>query len=359
MTDLWLITRSLSDNSLGRTYCLWLLAQANGWTTSVLAPEGNHVWPPLAGTQFAEQCTVVGPAGAASISSLVSAPPALAIGVKAVPETVALLSRLTSDAQVPNFFDVDDPDIEVNIRRPSLRRRIQHELLHPGDARIWRQTRQLARVKTKTVSNPTLAAQYGGTVIPHVRIDPGPGAAHESTKPLVAFVGTNRPHKGLTELRAAVAGLRTEGFRLLVTDDPPADASPWEQWVGSTTLQEGLSIVQRSDIVAAPSLRYHYAAGQLPVKVIDAMLAARPVIVSDIDPLPWAVGSGGVVVQPGSVESLTGALRKLADPMERQRIGAEGRSLALTRYTVEAQKDAFRQVCEPLMARTHEPHRLI
>jgi glycosyltransferase involved in cell wall biosynthesis len=165
----------------------------------------------------------------------------------------------------------------------------------------------------------------------------------------VAFIGTNRPHKGIKQLRGAVAELAAVGFRLVITDAAPSDAREWEEWIGPTTLKRGLEIVHGCDIVATPSLRQPYAFGQVPVKLIDAMLAARPVVVSHVGPMPWAVGNGGILVKPGSQQSLVRALKRLADPSERERLGMLGRQLALDRYTVEAQRENFRAICEPYL----------
>jgi len=110
-------------------------------------------------------------------------------------------------------------------------------------------------------------------------------------------------------------------------------------------MEKGLDLVSGSDIVVIPSLDAVHARGQLPVKLIDALMFGRAVVVTAVDPLPWAIGSGGVVIPPGSVTDLVTALRSLADPAERIRLGQAARDLAVSRYTVDNNLESFESAC--------------
>src|SRR5690606_1400857 len=143
--------------------------------------------------------------------------------------------------------------------------------------------------------------------------------------PVVAFVGTNHPHKGLAEVRQAVSRLQQEGISLVITDSPPPDAHPWERWVGATTLAGGQALVQRSDIVILASHRVPWSEGQLPAKLIDAMMAGRAIGVSNITPLTWALGETGRVTEPGDVGGIAAVIREYADPQVRSSVGRASR----------------------------------
>lgn len=209
---------------------------------------------------------------------------------------------------------------------------------------FWRSVRRFDRMQERSgviVSNPTLQGFFGGEVVPHVRESSAAGARHVSWEPVVAFVGTAREHKGINELRAAVAELSEDGFTLVVTDQPPTDPQPWEHWIGRTSLAEGSKVVAKADIVAIPSRDGLHSRGQLPAKIMDAAAAGRAIVVADVDPLPWSVdGGSGLVVGP-TVEQLTRALRDLRSPGRRQELGLKARDLFEKRYSVDAGTTGF------------------
>jgi glycosyltransferase involved in cell wall biosynthesis len=94
--------------------------------------------------------------------------------------------------------------------------------------------------------------------------------------------------------------------------------------------------VMDADVVIVPSRPYGYSRGQLPMKLIDAMLAGRAVAVSGVGPLPWAVGDAGLVFRPDSAEDIRRTLVDLGDVGMRRDLGQRARRLALSRYTPEA-----------------------
>jgi glycosyltransferase involved in cell wall biosynthesis len=51
---------------------------------------------------------------------------------------------------------------------------------------------------------------------------------------------------------------------------------------------------------------------ELPVSVIECIACGTPVIATDIDGLPDAVGAAGIIVRSGSATELAGAMRDLA-----------------------------------------------
>lgn len=342
------VTPDLSSNSLGRTFSLWLLAEASGWSSVVLSPTTGPIWAPLQNSAFAETCRTYNHDDPSANASLASAD--LIIAVKPFESSFGLAERFAVEHRKPLLLDVDDPDLEgaLSWRRPI--RRLAKGILKPELVRSRKEMKRRARQTPTIVSNPYLQAIYGGEIIPHVRLDPGPGAPHLTTAPVVAFVGTNRRHKGIDVLRGAVAQCQDLDYRLVITDTAPRDAKPWEQWIGSTSLEGGRQIVADSDVVVIPSLSSSDAVGQLPAKLMDALLAARAVVVSDIDPLPWAVGDSGKVVAAGSERRLASVLRELADPHVRSTLGTSARTAALERFTVDSNVQVFQRACAEVLS---------
>ena len=313
-----LVVHDMSNNALGRAFSLALVIEELGWAARVVGPSSAGLWNVMAETQFATLCEVASEktelTGFARWSDVL-------VCVKALPESLGLTMSLGRTYGLPAILDMDDPDIAV--RRAHAGRLSRR---HPFRAlRFARETAALARAARQlplSVSNPFLQDAWGGTLVPHARA-PRRAPRTDSRGPVVrvGFVGTPRRHKGLDLLRAAVAPLAPAGFRLVVTADKPDDPNPWEEWVGMTTFEEGLRLVDSFDVVAVPSLDEGYAPQQFPVKLVDAMMAARPIVASDLPPIRWGVGDAAVLVRPGSQHSLEEALRQLSDPRTRARLG--------------------------------------
>ena len=340
------VTPEVGDNSTGRTYCLWLLAEALGWESVTLAYGGSSVWPPLAGSRFAETIRLL-PSDRARAQGIIATAAERAdvvVAVKPVRDSFGLCLGAGGPRRFPLVLDIDDPDLEVVLgnRTPRARRLAKWLARTRTMSRAFALRRQATTVP-RLVSNPELQRLYGGTLLPHVRpLSETPVAVPRGDDEVrVVFVGTNRAHKGVGLLRSAVRRLAREGYTLTVTDAPPEDAQPWERWTGMTTLAEGAALVATADVVALPSLDTPWAWGQLPAKLVDAMLAGVPTVVSSIDPMPWAVADGGLQVRPGDEVDLVEGLRALRSPATRARIGARAAERARAMFSVEANAGAF------------------
>ena len=340
--DVLFIASDLADGSLGRAYCLWLIAQELGWQTHVVSLKGDSLWAPLAGTDFADTChkaqTIREVIVLARRSSLI-------IAVKPLPSSFGVAVHVSDSTGVPLLLDIDDPDLEFVLGWRPLGLALGLRLFRTDLYRAYKRMAKLAPQYESMSSNPGLAARHGSHLMPHVRQDLGEAApAHART---VAFVGTPRRHKGIAVLRQAIASIPSHVRpTLIVTAPPPDDAKPWEQWTGVTSLDQGIDIVKTASIVAIPSLDSTYSRGQLPVKLIDAMMVGASIIASDLPPIRWALDDGrcGTLVRPGDVRGLAEAMMHgLEDPQTEQAHNARARALHL--FTPSAQAEAFREIC--------------
>ena len=339
-----MFTHSVQENGLGRAFCLWLLARELNWDVEIVAPQSGDPWLPLGEEQAFLSTFVSDPVGAAERSDLL-------LALKPWPGSFDLALKAGRAAGRPVTLDVDDPDWEsvygwnhARVLEGFIRRSLHGDF----PVQAYRLRWQASRNVPVLVSNPSLQRWYpGANVIPHVRRLRPAGDIHSRTSRIeVAFVGSVRPHKGVELLREAVED--AGDMRLTITDDPPSSARPNENWTGITSLAVGLELVNHADIVAIPSLPWIYGY-QLPVKLIDAMLAGRAIVASDLPPIRWALGGTGVLVQPGDVDSLTGALQKLRDPAERTRLGLMARARALSVFTVASVAPAFAAVLSSVL----------
>lgn len=347
------LAHTASGNALGRVYSLWLLAEELGWDTLIHVPDLGHIWAPLKDEhRFRSRLT----------TSLDEVPSADAlVAVKPLLGSFGIALQVRARTRQPLVVDVDDPDWEAAFgfdRRSafirSVKRTVRGLPCYPVDRcqashrqylAAYRESRLRAKARglgAVAISNPALAQWYPGVVVPHVRV-PSPAVAAPLGPALrVAFVGSTRPHKGIEVLRAAARAV--EGVRLVITANPPHDAQAHEEWIGETTLEEGLRIVDQAHVIALPSLDTGYARFQLPVKLIDAMAAGRAIIASDLAPMRWAADGAALFVPPGDVQSLTQALHRLADAELRDRLGQQARASALARFTPVAVAPVFAEL---------------
>jgi glycosyltransferase involved in cell wall biosynthesis len=101
------------------------------------------------------------------------------------------------------------------------------------------------------------------------------------------------------------------------------------------------------DVVVLPSRSEGF-----PLAMIEAMLAARPVIATRVGSMPEAVmdGKTGLLIDKDDVAGLAQALIQLRDqPILRMQMGQNGRELALANWTVEAMTRQYEQLWQQLL----------
>jgi glycosyltransferase involved in cell wall biosynthesis len=99
---------------------------------------------------------------------------------------------------------------------------------------------------------------------------------------------------------------------------------------GNRTTAEVAALLQRADVLAAPSVPTRQGKREgIPVVLMEAMSSGLPVVASDLSGIPELVedGRSGLLVPPGDATGLAGALRRLAeDPALAARLGRAGRA---------------------------------
>jgi glycosyltransferase involved in cell wall biosynthesis len=339
---LLLITPNFESNSLGRTYCLWLLARYLGWDIRVVGVAGASLWEPVRCGDFADSCTLLGhlgpPQQQQSLEKLALWSDVL-IAVKPLPTSFGVASALATRTSRPLLVDIDDPDFEYRVTWQPLRRRIKDRV--SGRRRELLRLRTLSTTVPVMVSNPVLQETYGGVIVPHVRHARSTLCYSDTEDIVVRFVGTLHAHMGVELLRQSVATFRGQGIRLEVTGPAPKDAKPWESWLGVTSFERGQSLVASADVVVLPSLPRSWSLGQLPAKLVDAKMTGRPVIASDLAPIRWALGDTGLLIPPRDVDALSAALTVLRNPERRRELGSAAHRRAMELFDVRSVAPGF------------------
>jgi glycosyltransferase involved in cell wall biosynthesis len=191
-----------------------------------------------------------------------------------------------------------------------------------------------------------------------IRFSPGDrraaraGLGLEDDAVMILSVGNLRPGKAHINLLKAVT--RLEGA---------ARAIPWKVYIAgqgdeqaelqSFADQAGIagrvvllghrddvpSLLAACDVYAMPSLWEN-----LPMAILEAMFAARPIVASEVGGIPEAIRSGteGLLTPPGNPDALARALESLiADPGLRERMGQAALERARREFGVEAMTDAY------------------
>jgi len=166
----------------------------------------------------------------------------------------------------------------------------------------------------------------------------------------IGFIGSIEPHKGLATLVEAVSIIQSQTLplKLIVIGDVPRRASTeYFESIRLKVKQLGLAKqvifagfqadvtpwIKALDIVVIPSLEESF--GRVAV---EAMMACKPVIATSVGALPEIIlnGQTGLLVEPGSPESLASAISKLAaSPSLREELGFAGRRRAMSMFTLD------------------------
>jgi glycosyltransferase involved in cell wall biosynthesis len=162
---------------------------------------------------------------------------------------------------------------------------------------------------------------------------------------LVGFVGRLVSDKGgMLLIRAARQVLAIYPKTKFVLVGEGAARQEWEtlstqlgisEYVSFAGMREDMPGVYESlDIVVLPSL-----VEALPMCLLEAMAAGKPVIATRVGAVPKLVNSEetGLLLDPGDVDGLAGAiLRLLRDPELASRLGENGRAHVARHYSAEA-----------------------
>ena len=111
------------------------------------------------------------------------------------------------------------------------------------------------------------------------------------------------------------------------------------------------------DVIALPSRSEGF-----PLAIIEAMLAARPVVATHVGSVAEAVSDGetGILVPKDDCDSLATALRRLRDdPALRTRLGQRGREVAVAHFTVEHMAANYEQLWYKVVSTPRSPRLLV
>jgi glycosyltransferase involved in cell wall biosynthesis len=197
----------------------------------------------------------------------------------------------------------------------------------------------------------TVQVIYNGVPDVEVTPIPRPGAG-----PTVGSLGRLSPEKGYDVLLRAAREL-PDVTVVLVGDGP--DRGRLEAMGSELGLGERLVLTgwQADPLPWLPALDVFVLPSRLealPLAAIEAMLASRPVVASDVGGVQEVVvdGETGILVPPDDAPALAAELRSLlADQHLRSRMGARGRGIARVKFDLSTMLRAYESLYRGLIDR--------
>ncbi|MCS7070045.1 MAG: glycosyltransferase family 4 protein [Anaerolinea sp.] len=181
---------------------------------------------------------------------------------------------------------------------------------------------------------------------------------------IVGCVARLAPAKGQTDLIWSISSIlsRTSDVHLVLVG---ADTNQGEYQQELSALAAGLGIAEKVhftgywpdasklidhfDIFVLPSYRE-----AMPMSILEAMAAAKPVIATHVNGVPEVVIDGvtGILVPPGDPKALADAiLRLLHDPDLARRMGAAGRARVEEHFNLDRLNEQLFQIYDQVVAK--------
>ena len=172
---------------------------------------------------------------------------------------------------------------------------------------------------------------------------------------VVGSIGRLDAMKGHDVLLRAIASL--EQVRLVILGEGEQRAA-LEQLAEDLGIRDRVNLIgwvddpqaylPAFDLVALPSRSEGF-----PLAIVEAMLAARPIIATRVGSVAEAIidGETGLLVEKDNVKSLQLALYRLVkDSALRQRLGQRAREVALTHFTAEQMAKRYEQIWQTVLS---------
>ena len=185
-------------------------------------------------------------------------------------------------------------------------------------------------------------------------------ARSRSEEPEVLCVANATPVKGIPDAIEAFRRAELDQARFRLVGDAQRDPAEWERIRAASAESSGLVL---DGLVAPDPLAERYAAARVmlsasryegwPIAIAEAMASAVPVVAFDVAGVRELVRDGveGLLVEPGDVDALAAALRRLwKEPTTRSQMSLEAKRRATAWPTWDRSAARFVEVIEAVVA---------
>ncbi len=163
---------------------------------------------------------------------------------------------------------------------------------------------------------------------------------------ILMFPGAPRPYKGVEDVLTALENLNQSDLRLVIVGGSPYDdydqqlMKKWGSWIikmpkyPPNIMPE---IVAAAHIVVVPQRNHLATQAQFPLKLLDGMAMAKPIIATKVADLPEIVGDTGYLVEPSSPEQIAAQIELIFNDLTAaNKQGIKARERCIKQYSIDA-----------------------
>jgi len=388
-----ILAPDLSENAVSRAYLLARAAQRHHEVEIVGPVLGSDVWEPL--RQASD--VAIRQVACSHLGKTPGAVPALMhrladaadgdVLYASKPLVTNLGAALIARGRRRRPVLVDIDDWQVGMRRELLRdlplwRLARATLVAPFRSHrstSWWNTvageRLIRFADAVSVTTVFLRERFGGSLLGHGQdttvFDPARFDRAAIRRKLgiedrrvIMFCGSLRPYKGWTDLVAAVGAIDDPDLLLALVGETASAYSrsavrEAEAALGTRFVAYGAQPYTRvpeylaaADLVCIPQRSNEATAGQLPIKLFDAMAMGKPIIATAVSDLPEALVGSGWVVPPQDPARLAAAIEHaFRNPVEAERLGRRARARTVEEFSVRVMGDRLARLIDRALAR--------
>ncbi|MEH2330209.1 glycosyltransferase family 4 protein [Nostoc sp.] len=288
---------------------------------------------------------------------------------------VALINKIRSHR--PVILDIDDWELswyggDEWQYRPNLKQLARELLKKEGALRNpdhplylkWMES-LINHADAITADTQFLLNRFGGIYIPNGKdtclFDPQKYDPQISRQKyglaeyrVLMFPGAPRPHKGLEDVLIALDQLQESDFRLVIVGGNPYDnydeqlIERWGQWIimlPQMSIEQMPEVVAAAHIVVVPQRDTSVARAQFPIKLMDGMAMAKPVLATRVGDIPEILNEVGYLVDPASPEQIAEQIKLIFQDLEiANEVGKKARNRCLEKYSVEKMASTMESV---------------
>ncbi len=162
---------------------------------------------------------------------------------------------------------------------------------------------------------------------------------------ILMFPGAPRPYKGVEDVLIALENLNQSDLRLVIVGGSPYDdydqqlMKKWGRWIikmpkyPPNIMPE---IVAAAHIVVVPQRNHLATQAQFPLKLLDGMAMAKPIIATKVADLPEIIGDTGYLVEPSSPEQIAAQIKLIFNDLTAANAqGIKARERCIKNYSID------------------------
>jgi glycosyltransferase involved in cell wall biosynthesis len=282
----------------------------------------------------------------------------LIYALKAKPSSFGMAMSLKSKKNLPVIIDIDAR--EIYNCYPKSENMLKNFIFsvpmfnNPNSfTYTWLLEKRIKFADNITVASAALQKIFGGTLIPgacdpdffnpenYKRDEIRQFMGWEKAK-VILIAGNVEPGTGLEDLSEAIRRLGRPEIKLVVAGEKKpyleklARNNPFIALEGFQPQLNVAKLLCASDLVVLPQRNTPEERGRVPLRLFEAMAAAKPVIATDVSDFPEILAGCGLISKENDPDSLKANIAKvLDDPETARELAEKARQKCIDKYSYE------------------------